>query len=257
MRFKFGNQKVFVSTGSNPIRPEANTITFIHGAGHDHSVWTLFSRFFARKGYNTITVDLPGHGETDGPPLSSISDMANWTASVVKHLNIEKSIFVGHSMGSLVAAQLANDRPVLCQSVAMLGMSIPMPVSDALLSAAADGDHAAIDMANYWSHSKQSDSRNNPGVWKLGLNNRVMERNGIETFYSDLQACNSFSSAITLNMPSLLILGELDQMTPFKSGRQVAEALRSQLVRIDGAGHAMLTERPNEVLDALRDFVDS
>ena len=57
-------------------------------------------------------------------------------------------------------------------------------------------------------------------------------------------------------MPSLIILGEFDQMTPFKSGVQVGETFSSRIVKIDGAGHAMLTEQPNKVLDALWNFVD-
>ena len=133
---------------------------------------------------------------------------------------------------------------------------MPMPVSDVLMSAAAGGQHAAFDMANYWSHAKQSDSRSNPGVWKYGLNNRLMERNGTDAFYTDLQACNSFSALATLEVPSLLILGEFDQMTPYKSGVQVGATFSSQIVKIDGAGHAMLTEQPNKVLDALWNFVD-
>ena len=256
MRIEHENQNVFVSTGSVPIRLEAPTIVFVHGAGHDHSVWTMYSRFFVRKGYNAIAVDLPGHGQSDGQPLGTISDMSVWVANILRLLNIQKTVLVGHSMGSLVAAQLAADRPSVCESIVMLGVSMPMPVSDVLMSAAAGGQHAAFDMANFWSHAKRSDSRSNPGVWKFGLNNRLMERNGTDAFYTDLQACNSFSALATLEVPSLLILGEFDQMTPYKAGVQVGVTFSSQIVKIDGAGHAMLTEQPNKVLDALWDFVD-
>ena len=256
MRIEHENQTVFVSTGSVPIRLEAPTIVFVHGAGHDHSVWTMYSSFFVRKGYNAIAVDLPGHGQSDGQPLGTISDMSVWVANILRLLNIQKTVLVGHSMGSLVAAQLAADRPSVCESIVMLGVSMPMPVSDVLMSAAAGGQHAAFDMANFWSHAKRSDSRSNPGVWKFGLNNRLMERNGTDAFYTDLQACNSFSALATLEVPSLLILGEFDQMTPYKAGVQVGVTFSSQIVKIDGAGHAMLTEQPNKVLDALWNFVD-
>tara|TARA_B100000686_G_scaffold173208_1_gene180401 strand:- start:450 stop:1103 length:654 start_codon:yes stop_codon:yes gene_type:complete len=216
----------------------------------------MYSRFFVRKGYNAIAVDLPGHGQSDGQPLGTISDMSVWVANILRLLNIQKTVLVGHSMGSLVAAQLAADRPYVCERIVMLGVSMPMPVSDVLMSAAAGGQHAAFDMANFWSHAKRSDSRSNPGVWKFGLNNRLMERNGTDAFYTDLQACNSFSALATLEVPSLLILGEFDQMTPYKSGVQVGATFSSQIVKIDGAGHAMLTEQPNKVLDALWNFVD-
>ena len=114
MRIELENQHVFVSPGSPPIREKAPTIVCVHGAGHDHSVWTMYSRFFVRKGYNAIAPDLPGHGQSDGQPLGTISDMAIWVTNILHLLNIQKAVFVGHSMGSLVAAQLATDRPPIC-----------------------------------------------------------------------------------------------------------------------------------------------
>jgi pimeloyl-ACP methyl ester carboxylesterase len=45
---------------------------FIHGAQHDHSVWTLQSRWFAHHGFGVLAVDLPGHGRSEGPALPDV-----------------------------------------------------------------------------------------------------------------------------------------------------------------------------------------
>ena len=53
-------------TNSRDIDPERDSVVFIHGAGMDHTVWTMFARHFARHGRNVIAVDLPGHGRAGG-----------------------------------------------------------------------------------------------------------------------------------------------------------------------------------------------
>ena len=55
-----GNKTYFYS-GSRPFDARLPSIVFIHGAGLDHTVWVLQSRYFAHHGFNSLAVDLPGH----------------------------------------------------------------------------------------------------------------------------------------------------------------------------------------------------
>ena len=56
-------------------------------------------------------------------------------------------------------------------------------------------------------------------------------------------------------MPATLVLGERDLMTPAKAGRELAAALPdARVVALKGAGHMLMSERPDEVLGALREF---
>jgi pimeloyl-ACP methyl ester carboxylesterase len=55
--------------------------------------------------------------------------------------------------------------------------------------------------------------------------------------------------------PATLVLGERDLMTPAKAGRELAAALpNARVVTLSGAGHMLMSERPDEVLAAIRDF---
>ena len=59
----------------------------------------------------------------------------------------------------------------------------------------------------------------------------------------------------SVTVPATLVLGERDLMTPAKAGKALAAALpNARVVTLAGAGHMLMSERPDEVLDAVRDF---
>ena len=62
MRIEVNGETAYCYTNSRNIEADKPTVVFIHGAGMDHTVWTLASRHFARHGNNVVSVDLPGHG---------------------------------------------------------------------------------------------------------------------------------------------------------------------------------------------------
>ena len=180
--------------------------------------------------------------------------MANWLAAVLDAQAIDMAAIVGHSMGSLVAYNFTCLFPGRTRSLALLGTSAPMPVSDMLLTAAKDNHRAAIDMANTWSHSTggRMGANQNPGMWMLGGGERLLEKAGTDVFFTDLKACNEFVAMEGVSCPTMVIVGEADQMTPARAGVSVAQSLpRAELVTLADCGHSMLSERPNAVLDAL------
>jgi pimeloyl-ACP methyl ester carboxylesterase len=76
--------------------------------------------------------------------------------------------------------------------------------------------------------------------------------------FNDLNACNAYQGALAaaakISVPVTLILGERDMMTPVKAGKALAAAIpNARTVMMPGAGHMMMTERPDELLAALRD----
>ena len=254
-----GAKRTFFGTGSASHRKELPSIVFIHGAAMDHTVWTLPARYFARHGFNVVAVDLPGHGRSTGPALASINAMSDWLSAVLDTLGSEEHVLVGHSMGSLIAWDWAAKNPNHCKKLVLLGTSMPMPVTDQLLNAAKENEDASFEMANTWSHSNRGKLgfNPNPGVWMFGHGQRLMNRSNDDVFYADLLACNDANlDPAGIECPILLILGESDQMTPHRAGRMVAEQVPSaSIVTLPGSGHSMLSECPNEVLDALINFV--
>jgi pimeloyl-ACP methyl ester carboxylesterase len=76
----------------------------------------------------------------------------------------------------------------------------------------------------------------------------------------DFAACNAYgnglAAAAKVACPALLLLGRRDVMTPPRAARELARALKeARVVEIAGSGHALMAEKPDEVLDALREFL--
>src|SRR3954470_16829274 len=108
MIFEVGGKEVFAATGGQPVRSDRPTAVFLHGAGMDHSVWTLPARYVAHHGGTALALDLPGHGKSDGPALTSIAEMAAWVWRTLDAQNITRAFFVGHSMGALISLEAAR-----------------------------------------------------------------------------------------------------------------------------------------------------
>ena len=54
----------------------------MHGSGLTHIVWSLHEQFLAAKGYSILSVDLPGHGSSEGPAIKSIEQITEWIKKI-------------------------------------------------------------------------------------------------------------------------------------------------------------------------------
>ena len=265
MKFSVNGLDAFAYTGGRRFEDGNETIVFIHGGGLDHTVWIMQSRYFAHHGRNVLAVDLPGHGRSEGAPPKSVADMADWIHDALDALGVERAALVGHSMGSLVALNAVARRPERSWLLGLLGMSVPMPVHERLLSAANDNDHWAFDMVNIWGHGRAAQIGGNqaPGMWMTGGAVRLLERSGPGVLHNDLEACNRYHEGVEdasqVVCPVLVLVGLRDIMATPARARPVIEALahlaRVQVTELD-CGHMLMAERPTEVLDALIETVD-
>lgn len=250
--------ETFATTGGKPFDPKLPTIVFLHGAGFDHSMWSLLGRWFAHHGYSVLAPDLPGHGRSQGAMIPTIAGMADWVTKLLAAAGAEKAGLVGHSMGALIALDAAARYPDRVTGLSLIGVGAAMPVSPDLLAAAQANNHDAIDMVSIWGFGFAAGLGGSqaPGLWMLGGGQRVLERDRPGVLFNDLAACNAYTTvldaAAKVKAPTTLILGERDMMTPLKSGRQLAAAIaQSKQVVLPGAGHMLTAERPDDVLFAL------
>jgi pimeloyl-ACP methyl ester carboxylesterase len=264
MIYHVNGHAAYAYNGGKAFDAALPTVVFIHGAQNDHSVWGLQSRWFAHHGYGVLAVDLPGHGRSGGPALTSVEAMADWLLALLDAAGVRHALLAGHSMGSLVALEASLRAPGRVRGLAMLGTTYPMKVSDQLLSTARDDEETAIDMVNIWSHSSiaHKPSSPGPGFSVLGGSRRLMQRmsaiNPDALFHTDFSACNAYANgeaaARAVACPAVFIFGAKDMMTSPRSTKTLTGAIaHGKVVTVD-AGHSLMAEQPDAVLDALIAF---
>jgi pimeloyl-ACP methyl ester carboxylesterase len=259
MRIAVNGGDAFVATGGRDFHRSLPAIVFLHGAGMDHSVWALLARAFAHHGCAVLAPDFPGHGRSAGAPLTSIAALADWTAALIDAAGAKAARLVGHSMGSLVALETAARHPAKVTGLGLIATTATMRVSDDLLTAAKANDHAAVDMMAIWGEGYRATLGGSqaPGLWMLGGAERLLEQARPGAIFADLSACNAYQDALSaaarVKVPSIVVQGSRDLMTPAKGGKALAAAIPNcRLALIEGAGHMLMTERPDDVLAALR-----
>ena len=262
MELTVNGKTAYAYTGGKAFDAKLPSVIFVHGAQHDHSVWILQSRYLAHHGYGVLALDLPGHGRSAAPALASVGELADWVTAVQDAAGVKQAAIVGHSMGSLIALECAARHPDRVAKIALLAIAYPMKVSAELLAATRDDEPLAQDMVNIWSHSAYAQYPNcpGPGFWVIGENLRLMQRQKAGVMHVDFAACNAYAggeqAAAAVRCPALLLLAKRDLMTPLRAARDFAKTIAgAQTVVIEGSGHNMMAEKPDEVLDALVAFL--
>ncbi|MFN3415758.1 MAG: alpha/beta fold hydrolase [Caldimonas sp.] len=264
-------REAYAYTGGKPFDPALPCVVFIHGALHDHSVFALQTRYLAHHGHAVLAVDLPGHGRSAGPALDSVEALADWLVALLDAAGVTRAALVGHSMGSLVALEAAARLGERATHLALVATAYPMKVSPALLETSLKDPHKAMRMVNSFSISTMAakPSAPGPGTWLHGGNLALMQQlqarharqhAGANLFHIDFSICDRYAAGLEaarrIRCPALLLLGAQDQMTPPAATKELAAALRARVQTLR-AGHSLMTENPDGVLNALKGFLSS
>ena len=92
MKFIVDGREVFATTGGTDFDPAKPAVVFLHGAGFDRTAWRLQTRWFAHHGRSVLALDFPAHGRSDGPALTSVPAMADWTAKLTRVSTSERQV---------------------------------------------------------------------------------------------------------------------------------------------------------------------
>ncbi|HVY98756.1 MAG TPA: alpha/beta fold hydrolase [Dongiaceae bacterium] len=261
MQVEVDGRAVFVATGGQPVRTDRPAALFLHGAGMDHSAWTLPARYVAHHGGSALAPDLPGHYKSAGPALGSIAEMAHWALRLLDAQKLERAAIVGHSMGALVGLEIARAAPDRVRALVLIGFAPKMPVHPDLLDAAKRNDPRAAALIASWGFGAAGEIGGNrvPGLAMLPLGLRLLQRAPAGTLHADLAACNAYgdaeAAAGAIRCPVLILQGEADRMTPAKAAIGFAPKLGAEMRLLPNVGHMVMSEAPDAVTAAMRDLV--
>ena len=262
MKFQVNGKQVFASTGGQPFDKTKPVVIFVHGSGLSHITWVLQTRYFAFHGYSVLSIDMPGHGYSEGPALSSIEEMGDWIAQVINASDIKEASLIGHSQGCLVILECAAKHPEKIKTLSLMGGAGAMPLNPELLSLAENGDPKAVDLMMDWVHGPAGHFGGHavPGLHHINIGGTIVRNGSIKVLGKDFRACDSykrgFESAVKIKCPVINILGESDRMCTVKEGRKLAEKIEnSEVFVIPKCGHMILLEEADQALAILKKFI--
>ncbi len=256
MIFQIENKNIHASDAGQGIDLGKETIVFLHGSGLSHIVWSLTEQFFSNKNFNVLSLDLPGHGNSDGPCLDTIEKIADWLEQVFISLNLEKLTLVGHSQGCLEILEHASKYKDRLKKIVFIGGSNKMPVHSDLIDLAKNGDSDAVKLMMKWGYEGSKKFIGGNPVEKIIQSPRDIR----EILAVDLVACNNYKNgtdaAKSIECPSLFIFGSLDKMVDLEAGKKFSNLVKNSTVHvIEGCGHMIMIEKAFEMRDKVLEFL--
>ena len=223
------------------------TVVFVHGAGCTGEVFA--AQIAAIDG--SIALTLPGH-TTPGEP-ASIQAFADAVSAELAARELSDVILCGHSMGGAIALELGIRHDPRIRALVMLSSGARLRVAPAILEQM-ERDFPTV--ARELPRNFYAD----PTPQQLAASTRMLLEVGQEQTLRDFRACDAFDrigQLAEVTLPVLAVTGERDVLTPPKFAKSLADRIPGASARIlPRAGHLAMAERPGEVNEALRAFVN-
>jgi len=225
------NKNVYASDAGQGIENSKDTIVFLHGSGLSHIVWSLTEQFFSNKNFNVLSIDLPGHGNSEGPCLDSIEKIADWLEKVFSELKLNNIILVGHSQGCLEILEYSFKYKNRLKKIVFVGGSYQMPVNKDLIDLASNGDTDAVKLMMKWGYEGSKKFIGGNPVKRIIQSPRDIS----EILAIDLIASNNYQNGLNaakaISCPTLLILGELEKMVNSEIGKKFSNLLKNSITK--------------------------
>lgn len=243
---------IHFAAGRWPLADTGPTLVFIHGSGGTHRLWEAQIDALAAR-VNTVAVDLPGHGASDGGGMRQVPDYAESVAGFIETLAAPGPIPCGLSLGGAIVQQLLIDHPDLCRAGILAGTGARLKVLPAIFDAIENDYESFLDMLDRFAFSPATARE---------LKKPLLEDTADcppEVTYGDFEACNRFDlmgRIGEIRVPVLVVTAEDDKMTPPKYGDFLTDGIpRAFRAHIENAGHHMPAEQPAEFNRAVVEFL--
>ena len=243
-------------------RAARHTIVMAHALGCDHHMWDALANALAAD-CRVVTYDQRGHGLSDAPEGPySCAELADDAARLIAHLGHGPVVFMGLSLGGMVAQELALRHPQRVRGLVLANTTSGYPAeaqagwAQRIAGIEAGGLESVVDAAlQRWFH---------PGFHAAQPATVARwRRRVVSTDQQGYVACCHAVAGIDttarlgqIQAPALVIAGELDAGTPPAMARTIAEGVKgAQLVVLPEASHLSVLEQPQAFLQAVQGWL--
>jgi 3-oxoadipate enol-lactonase len=239
----------YVVEGDGP-----TALVFIHGLGEYLESWKNQITFFSRD-YRVVALDLRGHGKSAVPKKRiEIGDFATDVKSLIDHLGIEKAYFCGLSMGALVVLELYKTHQECFLGMILVAARHQFPPTQ---TGALEGMSMTIlgeEVATFALAANAPEALRNEVAKMVAATNKSAYLQSAEA-----TSMLDYSEVLSnVKVPTLIVVGDLDIVTPVDSAQTINKAIADSVLRImHGIGHLPNRERPEEFNALLKEFLDT
>ena len=228
-------------------------LVLIHGAGGEHLSWP--SEIRRLPDTRVYTLDLPGHGKTEGLGRQYIEDYARSVVEFMDAVGLSRAVFGGHEMGGAIALVLALDHPERVAGILLIssGPRLPMPAGVLENGANLSTLPLAINILQELSFHVNTPVTLRETVYKHLIQIRQT------LLFGDWLACDRFDVTRRIESictPTLVICGTGDKLTPPHFSETLASGIPgAALQTVDEAGHMLIIEQPKQIAKLIAVFL--
>lgn len=238
--------------------PAGVPVIFAHALGLDLHLWDEVLPLLP-TGLRLVRYDLRGHGETEVPSGPySMGGLVRDAEQLLDGLAVRGAVFVGLSLGGMVAQGLAVKRPDLVRALVLSNTAAKIGTAEGWQmrgAAVRQGGMAAVatTVIDGW-FSRRSRRDGLASGWEKRL--LAMSPEGYAGCCAALAGADFITPTSGLHLPALAIAGTEDSATPPDLVRELADLIHHARFRlIRGAGHLPPVDRPKEFAAELGDFL--
>jgi len=244
---------VGLAVGRQGLRDDRPTLILIHGSGGSSLAWRIQLRYLDDK-INVAALELPGHGQTPGPPLETVNSLAGWLIKALEAWSWPRPlVLAGASLGGFAALETALLRSDLLAGLVLISTGPAFNSEPDFIETLEQNRPDGLQKFIQSAFAPQT----HPGT--IGQSLKILAAVPPEVWRADLAAARSFdrrSEIQKIKVPTLVLCGALDRLTPPEHSSFLAAHIPgARLEIIEGAGHMVALERYQEVNRAVLHFV--
>ncbi len=233
-------------------------VVFCNSLGTDLRLWDkVVERLPA--GLRILRYDMRGHGLSDAPPAPySMGILVRDAEALIDHVGLRDVVFVGCSIGGMVAQGLAVKRMdqvramVLSNTAARIGTAVMWQQRIAAVAAGGVGALADATMERWFPKAFRDSPEGR--LWHTMFSRTPAA--GYAGCAAAIAGTDFYTTTAALSLPTLAIAGSEDGSTPPDLVRETAELVkgaRFELIR--GAGHVPMVDKPEDFAAVLTGFL--
>ncbi|MCI3243369.1 alpha/beta fold hydrolase [Streptomyces spinosisporus] len=232
-------------------------LVFIHGWTANRHRWDHQMTHFART-RRVIRLDLRGHGDSGGKGVRTIAELAEDVTALLDHLDVERAVLVGHSMGGMIAQTITLDQPERVERLVLVDSISRMTYSRGrglLMGASTLVPFKLFIAANIRRAFAPGFPREQVRAYIKA--SADTPRDVVMPLYGAMRAFDVLDRVGDIRVPTLMVHGYHDIQLPLRQMLRMAKAYPDAVVRIIDAGHELPVEKPAELTTALDQFLTS